>query len=119
MRNTNKAIRYCCTGKAKPQKLNADFIKEQVNPLDFYRYELPNAPLKKVDWNNGGLCPFHADNQAGSFRVNLTTGAFKCFACGMGGSDVIAFVMALSKLRHCVYPSNGCKSLALQYSAPN
>jgi len=99
MTKANKAIRYSNTGKAHSHKLNADFIKNSITALDFYRHELPNAPLKRVDWNNGGLCPFHADNQAGSFRVNLTTGAFKCFACGMAGSDVIAFVMSLYGLQ--------------------
>jgi DNA primase len=81
------------------QKLNADYIKRLLNPLDFYRHELPNAPLKKHDWNDGGLCPFHSDNKPGSFRVNLVTGAYKCFACGMAGGDVVAFVMALYGLK--------------------
>ena len=81
------------------QKLNADYIKTTLKPLDFYRHELPDAPLKTQGWNDGGLCPFHADNNAGSFRVNLTTGAYKCFSCGMAGSDVIAFTMALYGLQ--------------------
>lgn len=81
------------------KKLNVDSIKQSLSPLDFYRYELPNAPLKKHGWNDGGLCPFHSDNKPGSFRVNLATGAYKCFACGMAGGDVIAFVMALYGLR--------------------
>lgn len=78
--------------------LNADCIKNSLNPLDFYRHVLPNAPLKKYGWNDGGLCLFHADNKPGSFRVNLATGAFKCFACGAAGGDVIAFTMALHGL---------------------
>ena len=81
------------------KKLNVDYIKRSINPFDFYRYELPNAPLKKHAWKDGGLCPFHADNSTGSFRVNLSTGAFKCFACGIAGSDVIAFIMALYGLQ--------------------
>ncbi len=81
------------------KKLNVDYIKRSINPFDFYSHELPGAPLKKHDWNDGGLCPFHADNSTGSFRVNLTTGAFKCFACGIAGSDVIAFIMALYGLQ--------------------
>ena len=75
------------------KKLNAEYIKRLLTPFDFYRHELPNAPLKKAGWNDGGLCCFHADNSTGSFRVNLTTGGFVCFACGIAGSDVIAFVM--------------------------
>jgi DNA primase len=99
MRETNKAIRYSNTGTAHSQKLTADYIKRSISPLDFYRHELPTAVLKKHEWTDGGLCPFHADNKVGSFRVNLTTGAFKCFACGIAGSDVIAFVMTLHSLQ--------------------
>ena len=81
------------------KKLNVDYIKRSINPFDFYRYELPNAPLKKHAWNDGGLCPFHADNSTGSFRVNLSTGGFVCFACGIAGSDIISFIMALYGLQ--------------------
>ena len=99
MRNNLKtATRYGNTGKAHTQKLTPDFIKNSLSPVDFYRHELPTAPLKKGGWNIGGLCVFHADNSPGSFRVNLTTGAYKCFSCGMAGGDVIAFVMALYSL---------------------
>jgi DNA primase len=81
------------------QKLNAECIKNALSPLDFYRHELPTVLLKKHGWNNGGLCPFHSDNKRGSFFVNLETGAFKCFACGMAGGDVIAFTMTLYGLK--------------------
>ena len=81
------------------QKPNADYIKRSLPPFDFYRHELPDAPLKRHNWNDGGLCPFHSDNKAGSFRVNLVTGAFKCFSCGMAGGDIVAFVMALYGLQ--------------------
>ncbi|MDD2723415.1 MAG: CHC2 zinc finger domain-containing protein [Methylovulum sp.] len=83
----------------KPKKLDADFIKNSVSPLDYYHHELSKAKLKKHGWNDGGLCPFHADNHAGSFHVNVVTGAFKCFACGAAGSDIIAFTMALYGLK--------------------
>ena len=76
------------------KKLNADYIKRSLTPFDFYSHELPGAPLKKHTWNDGGLCPFHADNNPGSFLVNLTTGAFKCYSCGTNGGDVIAFTIA-------------------------
>lgn len=75
-----------------------DSIKNSLSPFDFYGHELPSAKLKKHGWNDGGLCPFHNDNNTGSFRVNLATGAFKCFACGSSGSDIIAFSMALYEL---------------------
>ena len=78
--------------------ISADFIKNSLIPLDFYRHELPGASFKKHGWNDGGLCAFHADNKPGSFRVNLATGAFTCFACGTKGGDIIAFTMAKHNL---------------------
>jgi DNA primase len=77
------------------QNLDVNHIKCSINPLGFYRHELPNASLKKQGWNDGGLCPFHTDNAKGSFRVDTETGAFKCYSCGTKGGDVIAFCMAL------------------------
>jgi len=77
---------------AKPS-ISADDIRHAINPIDFYRHELPNAPLKRHGWNDGGLCPFHADNRPGSFRVNTDKGAFICFACGAKGGDIISFTM--------------------------
>lgn len=68
-------------------------IKANIPPADFYRAELPTMPLPRGGgWRDGGLCIFHADNHAGSFRVNLETGGFCCFSCGAKGSDVIAFI---------------------------
>jgi DNA primase len=96
--HNKKATRYANTETAHSQNLNSNYFKNSLTPLDFYSHELPNAPLKKHGWNDGGLCPFHADNKPGSFRVNLTTGAFKCFACGTNGGDIIAFAMALNGL---------------------
>lgn len=95
MTQLRQAARYANTKAATKQNLNADYIKQTLSPRDFYRHELPAAPLKKHGWNDGGLCPFHSDNKPGSFRVNLTTGAYKCFACGAAGGDVIAFAMGL------------------------
>jgi DNA primase len=83
----------------KKQKLDSDFIKDSIAPLDFYRHKLPNATFKKQGWNDGGLCLFHDDNTPGSFHVNLTTGAYKCFSCGMAGGDVVAFTMAVYGLK--------------------
>ena len=76
-------------------KLQADYIKRLVKPLDFYKNELPDVTLKKHGWNDGGLCPFHTDNKIGSFRINCETGAYKCFSCGASGSDIIAYTMDL------------------------
>lgn len=68
-------------------------LKGHIHPADFYRAELPAMPPTRGNgWRDGGLCVFHDDNHAGSFRVNLETGAFVCFACGTKGGDIISFV---------------------------
>lgn len=36
------------------------------------------------------LCPFHNDKHP-SLRVNIQTGAFRCFVCDAYGGDVLAF----------------------------
>lgn len=78
-------------------------IKECVSPQEFYREQLPCLPPPKRDagWVSGGLCPFHDDRRTGNFRVNLNTGAFKCFACGARGGDVIDFLQRRDKLTFC------------------
>lgn len=74
--------------------INPDHLKNSIPIPYFYRQELPEAKFKTTAWNDGGLCPFHGDNNTGSFRVNLATGAFTCFACGTKGGDIIAFTQA-------------------------
>jgi DNA primase len=80
-------------------RLNANYIKNSINPLDFYRAELIGLRIKhRKTWIDGGLCPFHPDTKPGSFRINTVTGAFKCFACGHAGGDIIAFTRLLYDL---------------------
>ncbi|WP_198244528.1 CHC2 zinc finger domain-containing protein [methane-oxidizing endosymbiont of Gigantopelta aegis] len=79
--------------RATTKSLNVNYIKNAIHPLDFFKYELPGAKLNGREWNDGELCPFHADNKPGSFFVNVQTGAFKCFACDAAGGDIIAFMM--------------------------
>jgi DNA primase len=76
-------------------KLTANCIKNLILPKDFYDHELQPRTFKKRGWNEAGLCPFHHDNQSGSFFVNLNSGAYKCFSCGAAGGDVISFIMVL------------------------
>lgn len=68
-----------------------DSIKDAIDPQQFYRVELGASFRCHSAWVDGGLCPFHEDTNRGSFKVNLITGAFKCFACGTGGGDIIDF----------------------------
>ncbi|MEI6267592.1 MAG: CHC2 zinc finger domain-containing protein [Methylococcaceae bacterium] len=99
-------------GKTKQgRKPTSDSIKNSISPLDFYRHELPGAPLKRQGWNDGGLCPFHADNTPGSFMVNTDTGSFVCFSCGVKGGDIISFTM----LRHALDFVEALKSLACDW----
>lgn len=68
-------------------------VKAYIPPAEFYRAELPTMPPPRgAGWRDGGLCVFHADNHAGSFRVNLDSGGFCCFSCGAKGADIIAFI---------------------------
>lgn len=80
--------------KHQGYKLNASSIKDAINPHDFYLRELNLCKLgyRSQSWATCGLCPFHADTKEGSFKVNLTTGAFRCWSCGAKGGDIIAFI---------------------------
>jgi hypothetical protein len=83
----------------KPAKKLYPNIKHDISPSDFYRAELPGMPPPPGGgWRSGGLCCFHEDKTAGSFRVNLDTGSFVCFSCGAKGSDIIAFTQLLRGL---------------------
>lgn len=74
--------------------MKAETLKREIQPADFYQAELPAMPTpKRYGWNDAGLCPFHADAHAGSFRVHTGTGAFCCFSCGARGGDILSFVM--------------------------
>lgn len=74
--------------------LDAQSMKAAINPHEFYLRELNLSQFshKSGAWAIAGICPFHDDTKAGSFKVNLETGAFKCWACGASGGDIIAFL---------------------------
>jgi DNA primase len=74
--------------------LDAAALKEAIHPHDFYLREqnLSRFAHKSGGWSLAGICPFHDDTKAGSFKVNLETGAFKCWSCGASGGDIIAFL---------------------------
>ncbi len=74
--------------------LDTTKIKECIVPYDFYLREqdLHRYGYKSGQWAVAGLCPFHNDGSAGSFKVNCESGAFTCFSCGEKGGDIIAYV---------------------------
>jgi len=75
--------------------LNKEAILSRINFLNFYREHIPT--LKEN--GNGqamGLCPFHQEKNP-SLSVNLQTGQFKCFGCGLSG-DIFSFVQELKKV---------------------
>jgi DNA primase len=69
-------------------------IKDSIDPYDFYLRELDicRYGYQSHFWVVAGLCPFHDDSRAGSFKVNTHTGAFKCWSCGASGGDIISFL---------------------------
>ena len=95
MRKTHRRAWSRHAGPPPGRQDTADTLKARLRPLDFYAVELPGLPKPKrsAGWADGGLCPFHDDHRRGNFRVNLSTGAFKCFACQANGGDIIAFAM--------------------------
>ena len=71
----------------------ASELKDLINPLHFYEREGHQLSHRsKRPWVLAGLCAFHNDSTAGSFSIRRDSGAFKCFSCGAGGGDVIAYV---------------------------
>jgi DNA primase len=80
--------------------MNATTLKQSIPSAQFYHNELPQMPTgpKTQGWVGGGLCPFHDDHRPGNFRVNLTSGAFKCFSCYAKGGDIISFIMLRDNL---------------------
>ncbi|MBS4052443.1 MAG: hypothetical protein KGZ69_14760 [Methylomonas sp.] len=81
-----------------PSNLRARNIKAEILPFAFYSSVLNSAKSNSEEWNEAGLCPFHADRRPGSFFINLKTGAFNCYSCGAKGSDIIAFTQQHNKL---------------------
>lgn len=80
--------------KSYKRNLDAAKIKESIPPYDFYLHEqgLHRLGHKSGQWAVAGLCPFHEDSSAGSFKINLESGGFICFSCGAKGGDIISFI---------------------------
>lgn len=76
----------------EPTRIDTRVLKDQIDLRSFYGQELDAQLFRHHGWCDGGLCPFHEDKSAGSFKVNLSSGAFRCFSCSKSGGDVIDFV---------------------------
>ncbi len=82
------------------RRVDTTRLKDSIDSIDFYTHEGQEINTRgKTDWKLGGLCPFHADRNAGSFYINSKCGAFRCFSCGTSGGDVIAFVQKKYEMR--------------------
>jgi DNA primase len=66
-------------------------MRLEIDPRQFYEYELGVKFTSGKDWQAAGKCPFHDDAHAGSFRVSLSSGAFFCHACKASGASVVDF----------------------------
>ena len=84
---------YCNRPTDRYRPLSAADVKARVDVHTFYESELNRTLPARTGWVAGGLCPFHDDHHAGSFRVNLATGGFYCHACQAGGKSIIDFLM--------------------------
>lgn len=60
------------------------------DPLAYFEAEGAHL-VGRGEWRSM-RCPFHNDEHP-SCRVNVSSGAFKCFVCGAHGGDVLAFEM--------------------------
>jgi DNA primase len=73
--------------------IDATQVKERIDPLDFYAHEGQEVSTRGKDsWRLAGLCPFHADRDAGSFYIHSDHGSFRCFSCDAKGGDIISFI---------------------------
>jgi hypothetical protein len=71
----------------KNKKFNPSLLPK---PQQYYATVFSNLKIKS-DWINVRCC-FHDDSNP-SLSINLISGGFHCFACGICGCDVISFVM--------------------------
>jgi CHC2 zinc finger len=74
------------------------FRKEHLPPASvFYRKEFQRLSRPSRGWARTA-CPFHQGHNRTAFSVNLETGGFRCFNCGVKGGDVVAYVMLRDRL---------------------
>lgn len=71
----------------------AHFSRELLPPArSFYEREFDGKLSRPRRGWAMGRCPFHQSKSGKSFSVNIETGGFCCFGCGVKGGDVLAFL---------------------------
>jgi hypothetical protein len=60
------------------------------NPQRYYAVQFPDMKLHPKSLWISVLCCFHKENSP-SLRINLHSGGFICFGCGVKGGDLVAF----------------------------
>lgn len=64
-------------------------------PISYYRSLFPSLRVSSQATWVSVTCCFHDDSNP-SLRLNIQTGAFRCFGCGIKGAGIIAFQMRRS-----------------------
>lgn len=65
-------------------------------PRTFYEADLGKLSRPSRGWART-TCPFHQGSNKTAFAVNLETGGFFCFNCGIKGGDLVDFVRLRDK----------------------
>lgn len=82
--------------------------KEEIDRLAEYLISLPLdqtiAPYVTISNKSKGhevdaLCPFHNDQNFGTFKINPRKQLIKCFGCDISFKNIISFVMKLRNVR--------------------
>lgn len=78
-------------------------IANQVNQIPIEKVVFAETPYVKSEGPHQlGLCPFHNDHSAGSFKVTPSRNLWKCWGCGdgFGGKGGVSFYAKLYKLNY-------------------
>lgn len=71
--------------------MRSKFDREKLpDPEEYYSREIEK--FHHGQRRAYGICPFHDDRHS-SLGINLSTGSFRCYACGESGRDVLEFQM--------------------------
>lgn len=85
-------------------------IKSKVNNWNELRKEIRKVPINEAireregkleiqqkGYQKFGICPFHNDEEIGSFALGGPHNGYKCFSCGASG-DIISLVMKMDNV---------------------